>query len=107
MVMVRTIGLSMLFLLLAMCVVQFLGATCSVECLHHWSASPVQAHEQLPGSLDGQTELDQGEGELEELALAPGEGFRLVHLARTCVLDHTTCPRTNFASDLFRPPARA
>ena len=104
--MVRTVGLSLVLLLLAFCVVQFIGTACSDDCLPEWSTSPAHAHDQLPGSPDGQTESDQGEGELEELALAQGEAFRIVHLARTCTLDHASCPRTDFASDWFRPPAR-
>ena len=99
-------GHSVFVLLLALCAVQILGTACSDDCLRQWSASPVHAQDQLPGSPDGQTETDQGEGELEELALAQGEGFRIVHLARICVLDHASCPRTDFASDWFRPPAR-
>jgi len=73
--------------------------------LRQWSTSPVHAHDQLPGSPDGQTETDPGEGEFEELALAQGEAFRIIHLARACVLDNASCPRTDFAFDWFRPPA--
>jgi hypothetical protein len=56
----------------------------------------------MPGAADGQT--DQG-GELEELALAQGEAFRIIHLAQLCSLDSASCPRTDFVSDWFRPPA--
>lgn len=103
--MFRTFGQSFFLLLLTVCAVQLMGAACADDCLRQWSTSPVHAHDQLPGSQDGQTETDPGEGELEELALAQGEGFRIIHLARTCILDHTSCPRTDFASDWFRPPA--
>jgi hypothetical protein len=91
-------------LLLALCAVQFLGTGCSDDCLRQWSAGPLHAHDQLPGAPDGQTESDQGEGELEELALAQGEAFRIIHLTRTCILDSASCPRTDFVSDWFRPP---
>ena len=103
-VIVRTVGHSLVLLLLALCVVQFIGTACSDDCLPEWSTNPVHAHDQLPGSPDGQTESDQGEGELEELALAQGEAIRIVHLMRSCVLDDTACPRTDFALDWFRPP---
>ena len=107
--MVRTLRHSLFLLLLALCAVQPMGTAYSDDCFRHWSSSPVQAHDQLPGSADGQTEADQGEGqgegELEELALAQGEAFRIIHLTQTCVLDHASCPRTDFASDWFRPPA--
>ena len=103
--MVRTLVHSLFLLLLALCAVQLMGTACSDECLRQWSASPVHAHDQLPGTPDGQTEGDQGESELEELALAQGEAFRIIHLARICVPDLASCPRTDFASDWFRPPA--
>lgn len=105
--MFRTFGHGFFLLLLTVCAVQFMGTACFDECQRQWSTtSPVHAHDQLPGSPDGQTEGDQGEGELEELALAQGEAFRIVHLARTCALDDASCPRTHFVSDWFRPPAR-
>ena len=103
--MVRIFGHSVFLLLLVLCAVQFMGTACSDDCLRHWSANPIQAQDQLPGSPDGQTESDQGEGELEEVALAQGEAFRIIHLARICALDQASCPRTDFASDWFRPPA--
>ena len=99
------LGSVFFLLLLTVCAVQLMGTACADDCLRQWSTSPVHAHDQLPGSPDGQTETDPGEGELEELALAQGEGFRIIHLARTCILDTTSCPRTDFASDWFRPPA--
>ncbi len=101
--MFRMFGHNLFLLLLALCAVQFLG-TGSDDCLRQWSAAPLQAHDQLPGAPDGQTESDQGEGQLEELALAQGEAFRIIHLARTCTLDSTSCPRRDFISDWFRPP---
>lgn len=102
--MYRIFGDKVFFLLFALCAAQFLGTGCSDDCLRQWSAGPLHAHDQLPGAPDGQTESDQGEGQLEELALAQGEGLRIIHLARTCVLDSTSCPRTDFVSDWFRPP---
>jgi hypothetical protein len=100
--MFRRFGHCVFVLLLALCAVQFIGTACSDDCLRQGSPSPVHAQDQLPGSHDGQMENDQG----EELALAQGEAFRIVHLARTCILDHASCPRTEFASDWFRPPVR-
>jgi hypothetical protein len=103
--MFRTFGQSFFLLLLIVCAVQLMGMACSDDGLRQWSASPVHAQDQLPGSPDGQTEGDQSEGELEELALGQGEAFRIIHFTRTCVWDYASCPRTDFASDLFRPPA--
>ena len=103
--MVRISGYRLFLLLLAVCAVQFLGTAFPNDCLRQWSPGPLQAHDQLPGAPDGQTESDQGESELEELALAQGEAFRIIHLTRTCILHSASCPRTDFASDWFRPPA--
>ncbi len=103
-VMFRKFGYWFFLLLLTVCAVQFLDTAGADECLRQWSASPVHAHDQLPGSPDGQTETDQGKGELEELALAQGEAVRIIHLARICALDQASCPRTDFVSDWFRPP---
>ena len=104
--MLRTVWHSMFLILFVLCVVQFMGTACFDDCQRQWSTTPVHAHDQLPGSPDGQTESDQGEGELEELELAQREALRIVHLAQACVWDHASCPRTHFASDLFRPPTR-
>jgi hypothetical protein len=104
--MFRTFGHSFFLLFLIVCAVQLLGMACSDDGLRQWSTSPVHAHDQLPGSPEGQTEPDQGKGELEELALAQGEAFRIIHFTQICIVDHASCPRTDFASDLFRPPAR-
>ena len=87
--MVRTLRHSMFVLLLALCAVQFFASACSDGC--------------VPGSPEGETEGDQGE--LEELALAQGEAFRVIHLRHRCMVDSTSCPRTDFVSDWFRPPA--
>jgi hypothetical protein len=103
--MFRTFGQSFFLLLLTVCAVQLMGTACADDCLRQWSPSPVHAHDQLPGSPDSQTETDPGEGEFEELALAQGEAFRIIHLARACVLDNASCPRTDFAFNWFRPPA--
>ena len=100
----RMFGHGVLLFLLSLCAVQIIGTSCSDDCLQ-WSTAPVQTHDQVPGSPDAQTESDQGEGELEELALAHGEAFRTIHSERIYVLDHTSRPRTNFVSDWFRPPA--
>ena len=102
--MFRTFGHSLFLFLLAVCAVQFIGTGWSDDCLRQWSAGPLQTHDQLPGPPHGQTESDQGEGELEELALAQGEAFRIIHLTRACSLDSASCPRTDFVSDWFRPP---
>jgi hypothetical protein len=101
--MFRTFGYCFFLLLLTVCAVQLMGTACADD-LRQWSTSPSHAHDQLPGSPDGQ-QTDPGEGELEELALAQGEPFRVIDLARACVLDNASCPRTDFASDWFRPPA--
>jgi hypothetical protein len=103
--MFRTFGHSFFLLLLMVFAIELMGMAFFDDDLHQWSTSPAHAQDQLPGSPDGQTESDQGEGELEELALSQGEAFRIIHFARTCVLGYASCPRTDFASDLFRPPA--
>jgi hypothetical protein len=100
--MVRTLRHSMFVLLLALCAVQFFATACSDGCVPG-SPGPLQADNQLPGSPEGETEGDQGE--LEELALAQGEAFRVIHLRHRCMVDSTSCPRTDFVSDWFRPPA--
>jgi hypothetical protein len=102
--MFRMFGHHGFLLLLALCAVQFLGTAWSDDCLRQWSSIPLHAQDQVPGTPDGQTESDQGEGELEELALAQGEAFRIIHLTRACSLDSASCPRTAFVSDWFRPP---
>ena len=103
--MVRISGHRLFLLLLAVCAVQFLGTAFPSDCLRQWSPGPLHAHDQLPGAPDGQTESDQGESEFEELALAQGEAFRIIHLTRTSIVHSPSCPRTDFASDWFRPPA--
>lgn len=102
--MVRTFGYSVVLLFLALCAVQLMGTASADEFLAQWSTGPLHAHDQLPGGADGQPETDQGEGELEELALSQGDAFRIIHLARVSILDGASCPRADFASDLFRPP---
>ena len=100
--MLRTFGQRVLLLFFLVCAVQLFGTAWADECPRQWAASPLQAHEQMPGAADGQT--DQG-GELEELVFAQGEAFRIIHLARLCPLSSASCPRTDFVSDWFRPPA--
>jgi hypothetical protein len=39
------------------------------------------------------------------LALAHGDGWRIIHLSSARVLDSTSCPRPAFLSEWFRPPA--
>ena len=102
-VMVRTIGY-LFILLLVVFAVQLVGTASADDCLRQWSPSPFQAHDQLPGSPDGEAESDQENGELEEFALAQGEAFRILPSTRACILDSTSCPRTDFVSDWFRPP---
>ena len=102
--MVRTMGQILFFLLVTFFAVQLVGTAGADDCLRQWSPSPLQAHDQLPGAPDGQTESDQGKGELEEFALAQGEAFRILSFARTCILDSASCPRTQFVSGWFRPP---
>jgi hypothetical protein len=102
--MFRMLGQRVVCLLFATFAVQFVATACTDDWLRQWSAVPLEAQEQLPGTTNGQTESDHGEGALEELALAQGEAFRIIHLARTCTVDNSSCPRTNFVSDWFRPP---
>ena len=102
--MFRMFGPRVVLLLLAILAVQFLATASADDWLGQWSAGPLQAHDQLPGPPDGQAESDQGEGELEEWALAQREAFRIIHFARSCTVDDSSCPRTNFVSDWFRPP---
>ena len=101
--MVRTFVYSVFLLFVALGAVQLMGPASADEFPDQWSAGPLQAHDPLPGAADGQPETDQGEP--EELALSQGDAFRIIHLARACILDRASCPRTDFASDLFRPPA--
>jgi hypothetical protein len=101
--MVRTFGYSVFLLFIALCAVQPMGTASADDFLDQWFTSPLHAHDQLPGAADGQAETDQGEGELE-LALSQGDAFRIIHLARACIMDSASCPRADFASDLFRPP---
>ncbi|HSF70305.1 MAG TPA: hypothetical protein VLA47_07965 [Nitrospira sp.] len=102
--MVRHFGQSFFLFFLTVCAALLLAAAYTQDCLGQGSA-PLHAQDQLPGTGDGQTEPDQGKGELEELALAQGEPFRIVHLTRTCIHDGASCPRAAFLSDWFRPPA--
>ena len=102
--MVRNFGHSFFLFFLAVCTVQLLGTAYTQDGLAQGS-TPLHAQDQLPGAGDGQTEPDQGKGELEELALAQGEPFRIVRLTRSCIPDGASCPRTAFLSDWFRPPA--
>lgn len=102
--MVRVFGHSVFLLFVALCAMQFMGTVSADDLLGQWSTGPLHTHDQLPDAADGQAETDQGEGELEELALAQGDAFRIVHFARAGVLESPSCPRTHFASDLFRPP---
>jgi hypothetical protein len=105
--MVRPSRIIFLLLLLAVCAVQVMGAACSDDCLRQWSSGPFQTHDQFPGALDSQTESDGSEGESAwELALAQGDGLRVIHLTSACVLDSSLCPQNAFLSDWFRPPAR-
>jgi hypothetical protein len=103
-VMFRMLGQRVVFLLLTMVAMQFLAMATADDWLRQGSAGPLEAHDQLPGTPDGQTESDQSEGELEELAFAQGQALRIIHLTRTCPVDNSSCPRTNFVSDWFRPP---
>jgi hypothetical protein len=90
---------------LALGAVQFSAMVTAADFPGTWSAGAVHTHDQLPGTLDGQTETDHGEGEVEELALGQENAFRVDRLARLRVLDNASCPQSDFALDLFRPPA--
>ena len=103
--MVRTFGYGMFLLFFALCAVQLMGTASADDFPDPWSTGPLHAHDQLPGAPDGQAETDQGEGEWEELACSQGDAFHIIHLAQACILDRASCPRTDFASDWFRPPA--
>jgi hypothetical protein len=102
--MFRMFGQRAIFLLLAISALQFLATVSTNDGLRQWSAGPLETHDRLPPAPDGQTESDQGEGELEDLALAQGDALRIIHLACTHTMDNSSCPRTNFASGWFRPP---
>lgn len=101
--MVRTFGYGVFLLFVALCAVQLMGTAFADDFPDQWFTGPLHAHDQLPGAADGQPETDQGEP--EELAFSQGDAFRIIHLARVYILDRASCPRTDFASDLFRPPA--
>jgi hypothetical protein len=105
MFMVRSATAILLFVFLAICAVQTMGAACSDDCLRHWSSAPHHAHEQYPGAQDSQTEPDGSEGESAlEVALSQGDGLPVIHLTTYRVVDSTLRPRSAFPSDLFRPP---
>jgi hypothetical protein len=104
--MVRTLGYSVFLFFLALSAVELTVMPTASDFLGLWPSDPLHAHDQLPVAADGQTETDQGEGELE-LALPQGEAFRIIHLARARTQDSASRPRTNFVSDLFRPPTRS
>ena len=101
--MVRTFGYGVFLLFVALCAVQLMGTPSADDFPDQWSTGPLHSHDQLPGAADAQPETDQEEP--EELAFSQGDAIRIIHLARACILDRASCPRTDFASELFRPPA--
>jgi hypothetical protein len=105
--MVRSLLRSIVLLFLAVCAVQLMGTTYSEEGLRQWAAAPPHAQDQFPGTQDSQTNTDQGESEVEELALTQADAFRPVPLTRTGIHESASWRQTDFASDLFRPPARS
>ena len=98
---------SVFLLFLAVCAVQLMGTAYSEEGLRQWAAGPPHAQDQLPGTQDGQTNTDQGESEVEELALTQADAFRPDPLIRTGIQECASWCQTDFASDLFRPPTRS
>jgi hypothetical protein len=105
MFMVRPFKVTFFLLLLAVGLVQVMGAACSDDCLRQWSSLPLHGHDQFPGTQDSQTEADGSEGESPlELALAQGDGLPVIHLTSSCALDTRLCPQNAFLSDWFRPP---
>ena len=105
--MVRSFRHSFFLLFLAVCAVQLMGTASSEEELRQWAAGSSHAQEQLPGTQDGQTNTDQGESEVEELALTQTDAFRPNPLIRTGIQECASWRQTDFASDLFRPPTRS
>jgi hypothetical protein len=104
--MVRIVVSSVFLLLLAVCALQFMGVAYSGDCLRQGSAGP-HAQDPVPGTPDGQTETDYGEGEFEELAFGQPAAFHADHLAGHRIVESASCPQRDFASDLFRPPTRS
>jgi hypothetical protein len=108
--MVRSFLHSFFLLFLVACAVQLMGTAYSGEGLRQGAAGPPHAHhaqDQFPGNQDGQTNTDQGESEVEELALTQADAFRPVPLTRTGIQESPYWRQTDFASDLFRPPTRS
>jgi len=94
--------------LTALFTVQLLGTACLDDGVRERSGGPLHAQDQLPGTMDGQTETDGSAGEGEwELALAQSDGLRVILRTDVCSVDHAPCPRTTFVSDWFRPPAHS
>ena len=105
--MVHSFLRSFFLLFLALCAVQLMGTASSEEGLRQWAAGPLHAQDQFPGTQDGQTNTDQGEGEVEELALTQADAFRPVPPTRIGIQESASWRQTDFASDLFRPPTRS
>jgi hypothetical protein len=103
--MFRTFSQPLLIVLTVLLTIQFVGTSCSDDCLREWPHGPLHAQDQIPSGTDGQTEGDgsQEEGELE-FALAQGSGFHFIHRIRSRFVDSWYCPREAFDSGLFRPP---
>jgi len=105
--MVRGFLRSFFLLFLALCAVQLMGTAYSEEGLRQGAAGPPHAQDQLPGTQDGQANTDQGQSELEELALTHADAFRPIPLIQTGIQECASWRQTDFASDLFRPPTRS
>jgi hypothetical protein len=97
----RTVRYTFFLLFLGICAAQLLGTAYSDEGVRQWPPGP---HDQFPHSSDGQTETDQGENELEEVAFSRTDGFRPVHLVRNRIAECASWHQTDFTSVLFRPP---
>ena len=100
----RFLGQSLCLLLLAVSAAQFSGMLRSDDGLRQSAVVPLQAQDRAPASPGDETETNQGKGEFEEMALAQGAAFRVVHLAQTFLPASASCPQTHFTSDWFRPP---
>ena len=105
--MVRNFLRSFFFFFFALCAVQLMGTAYSEEGLRQGAAGPPHAQDRLPGTQDGQANPDQGESEVEELALTQADAFRPIPLIQTGIQECASWRQTDFASDLFRPPTRS
>ena len=105
--MVRSFLRSFCLLFLVACAVKLMGTAYSEGGLRQGAAGPPHAQDQLPGTQEGQANTDQGESEVEKVALIQEDAFRPIPLIQTGIQECASWRQTDFAPDLFRPPNRS